>query len=172
MNTITKPHGGEYSPYYHTYINNVKSDDLIESLEKGSENFINFMNSISTEKFDYRYQEDKWTVKEIIMHHMEVERIFTCRALRFSRNDKTALPGFDENEYIPESHASERSVESLLKEYIALRQSTIEFFKNITVEMSLRLGIANGKEISVRALGFVITGHELHHIAIIKERYL
>ena len=103
---------------------------------------------------------------------MDAERIFTYRALRFSRNDRTALSGFDENEYVPESNASTRSLQSLIDEYSALRQSTIELFRNITDEMSLRTGIANGKEISVRALGYVIPGHEIHHEGVIKERYL
>ena len=169
---ITKPTSEEYAPFYENYISKVNNNDLIDALEKGKTEAIKFINSIPENKLDYCYQEGKWSIREIIVHLMDVERIFTYRALRFSRNDRTALAGFDEEEYVPESNASARSLQSLISEYNALRGSTIEFFKNITPEMSLRTGIANGKEISVRALGFIIPGHEIHHMNVIKERYL
>jgi len=171
-NTITKPSTEEYAPYYETYISKVNINDLIDALEKGQTEVIKFIQTTPLDKLDYRYQEGKWSIKEIIVHLMDVERIFTYRALRFSRNDQTALAGFDEEEYFPESNASDRSVQSLSDEYTALRRSTIEFFKNITPEMSRRTGIANGKEISVRALGFIIPGHDIHHMNVIRERYL
>ena len=170
--SISRPTADEYAPHYETYISKVQTDDLIGALENGRTELISFLRSIPAEKLEYRYQENKWTIKEIIIHLMDAERIFTYRALRFSRNDRTALSGFDENEYVPESNASTRSLQSLIDEYSALRQSTIELFRNITDEMSLRTGIANGKEISVRALGYVIPGHEIHHEGVIKERYL
>jgi uncharacterized damage-inducible protein DinB len=170
--SISRPTADEYAPHYETYISKVQTDDLIGALENGRSELISFIRSIPAEKLEYRYQEGKWTIKEIIIHLMDAERIFTYRVLRFSRNDRTALSGFDENEYVPESNASARSLQSLIDEYSALRQSTIELFRNITDEMSLRTGIANGKEISVRALGYVIPGHEIHHAGVIKERYL
>ena len=168
---ITKPTQDEYAPYYQTYISKIDSEYLMDILEKSRDATLAFLTTMPAEKWDYRYQEDKWTIKEVLVHLMDVERIFTYRALRFSRNDRTSVAGFDENEYIPESNTSERTVESILAEYVALRQSTIQFFKNINSEMSLRTGIANGKEISVRALGFIIPGHEMHHINVIRERY-
>jgi len=169
---IIRPESNEYAPSYQTYISEVKTGDLIGALTKGEEETIRFILSIPSDRLDYRYAAGKWSIKEIVVHLMDVERIFTYRALRFSRNDDTALPGFDENEYIPGSNASERSLQSLLDEYTALRRSTIEFFKNITPEMSLRTGISNGKEVSVRALGYIIPGHEIHHLTVIRERYL
>ena len=169
---IARPDTNEYAPYYQTYISKVNTDDLIGALKNGEKELVQLMQSLSEEKLNYRYAEGKWTIKEIIIHLMDVERVFTCRALRFSRNDKTPLPGFDEDEYRPASNASQRSLQSLLDEYHALRRSTIEFYRNVTPEMSLRTGIANGKEISVRALGFIIPGHEGHHLGVIKERYL
>ena len=169
---ILRPNTDEYAPYYHAYICKVNTDDLIGALEAGQNEFIQLLQGISADKLDYRYQEGKWSIKEVLIHQMDVERIFTCRALRFSRNDRTSLPGFDEDQYVPEANAAERSLDSLIDEYTALRRSTIQFFKNISPEMSLRTGIANGKEISVRALGFIIPGHELHHMQVIKERYL
>ena len=171
-NHITRPEEDEYASFYHTYISKVKADDLIDALTEGREKVLELMKSIPEDKYDYSYQEGKWTIKEVFVHHMDVERIFTYRALRFSRNDQTAVPGFDEDQYIPESNTAARSMQSIIDEYLALRQSTIEFFKNITEEMSRRSGIANGRQVSVRALGFIIPGHELHHINVIKERYL
>lgn len=173
MSRISKPTEAEYPPYYHTYISKVStSDDLIYTLQDGRNSFITFIKTVPTEKLEYRYQEGKWTIKEIIIHLMDAERIFTYRALRFSRGDSTNLAGFDENEYVPNSDAASRSLQSLIDEYIALRNSTIEFFKNLSPEMALRTGIANGREISVRALGYIIPGHEIHHLGVIKERYL
>ena len=173
MSNISKPGEEEYPSYYHTYINKVSNDvDLMAALKNGGSEFLAFINSIEASKLEYRYKEGKWTIKEIIIHLMDAERIFAYRALRFSRGDGTNLAGFDENEYVPNSGASERSLQSLIDEYKALRQSTIEFFRNLTLEMSLRTGIANGREISVRSLGYIIPGHEIHHMNVIKERYL
>ncbi len=172
MSAISRPDAGEYPPYYHTYIGKVNTDDLISALEEGKGNFLSFMALVPADKLEYRYQEGKWTIKELIIHLMDAERIFTYRALRFSRGDSTSLAGFNEDEYVPNSGADERSLQNLLQEYAALRQSTIEFFKNLSPEMMLRTGIANGQEISVRSLGYIIPGHEIHHLAVIRERYL
>jgi uncharacterized damage-inducible protein DinB len=173
MSKISKPHTDEFPVYYNTYIGKVSiADDLIAALEDSRDKFLSFIKTIPADKLEYRYQEGKWTIKEIIIHLMDAERIFSYRALRFSRGDSTNLSGFDENEYVPNSDAASRSLQSLIDEYAALRQSTIAFFKNISGEMSLRTGMANGREISVRSLGYIIPGHEIHHLAVIKERYL
>jgi hypothetical protein len=172
LTKISKPGPDEYGPNYAGYIDKVKGDDLIAALENGSANLLSFARSIPADKLDYRYQDGKWTIKEIIIHQMDVERIFTYRALRFSRNDSTPVAGFDDDDYVSESNASARSLDGILDEYTALRRSTIEFFKNITEEMSRRMGIANGKELSVRALGYIIPGHEIHHLDVIREKYL
>jgi len=169
---ISKPDPEEYASNYAGYIDEVKGDDLVAALEGGSENLLSFIRAIPADKLDYRYQEGKWTIKEIIIHHMDVERIFCYRALRFSRNDSTALSGFDDDDYVAESNASERTLSGILDEYTALRRSTIELFKNITDMMSRRSGIANGKELSVRALGYIIVGHEIHHLDVIRTKYL
>ena len=172
LTKISRPDPEEYSSNYAGYIHEVKGDDLIVAMESGSENLLSFISSIPAEKLEYRYQEGKWTIKEIIIHHMDVERIFCYRALRFSRNDSTALSGFDDDDYVAESNASERTLAGILDEYKALRRSTIELFKNITDMMSRRSGIANGKELSVRALGYIIVGHEIHHMDVIRAKYL
>jgi len=173
MNTnIPSPSLSEYPPYYHTYISKVEGDHLIASLHQGLDVVLSLIPSITADRLEYRYAEGKWTIKEIILHLMDAERIFAYRALRFSRGDRTGLPGFNEDEYVPNSAAAERSIDSLLDEYVALRKSTIEFFKNLSPGMLQRTGIANGQEISVRALGYIIAGHEMHHLGVMRERYL
>lgn len=172
MTNITRPAQTEYPVYYHTYISQVAGNDLIALLQKGNENIQGFISALPPHKADYRYQPGKWSVKEILIHLMDAERIFAYRALRFSRGDRTGLPGFDENEYVPNCDASSRSLENILTEYQALRASSISFFENLTHDMLIRSGIANGQEISVRALAYIIAGHEVHHLSVIKERYL
>ena len=169
---ITKPETTEYAPYYHTYIGKVNQSDLITALKDGGDNFGKFVSAIPKDKADYRYADGKWTVKEVLSHLLDSERIFAYRALRFARNDKTELAGYDENLYVPESNAANRSIESFIEEGIYIRKATIALFESFTEEMSKRTGSANGREISVRALGFIIPGHEIHHLGVIKERYL
>jgi uncharacterized damage-inducible protein DinB len=169
---ITKPLESEYVAHYHTYISKVSGNDLVQVLNAGCENVIAFLQSIPSDKYGYRYAEGKWTIREVIAHIIDGERVFAYRALVFARNDKNALPGFDENEYAPQSNAETRSKESLIDEYMHLRKANIRLFESFTDEMALRKGIASGNEISVRALGYTIAGHEIHHMGVIKERYL
>jgi len=169
---ITKPPVSEYPSYYHTYVGKVNHNNLIDALRESSGDFIQFLQDIPEEKHDYRYAEGKWTVKEVVAHIIDCERVFIYRALSFSRNDKTELPFFDENAWAPQSNAANRTMESLIDEYQSARHANIAFFEGITDEMALRKGKANGNEISVRSLGFILSGHELHHQQVIKERYL
>jgi prepilin-type processing-associated H-X9-DG protein len=169
---VTKPLETEYAPHFHTYISKVPHNNLSDALHDSHQKVLELLKSIPEEKYNYRYAEGKWTIKEIVAHLIDCERIFVYRALTFARKDKSELPGFDEEEYTPESNASNRSMQSLMREYEHLRKSNILFFDGLTEEMSMRKGIANGKEISVRALGFAISGHELHHMQVIRERYL
>ncbi len=172
MGRIVRPDLSEYPEYYHTYIARTEGDDLIGMLLNGQKEVTMLVASLAADKLNYRYQAGKWTIKELLVHLMDAERIFTYRALRFSRGDKTGLSGFDEDEYVPNSGASDRSIESILDEYKTLRASTISFFENLTPEMLGRTGIANGQEISVRSLAYIIPGHEIHHLGVIRERYL
>jgi hypothetical protein len=169
---ITKPDVSEYFSYYGTYINKVSGNDLLAALAENAKAFSAFVKGIPEEKLDYRYADGKWTIKEIIVHLTDAERIFAYRALRFARNDKTALEGFEENDYVPESNAANQSRQALLEEFQAVRNASIALFKSFTPEMSLRTGAANGKEISVRALGYIMAGHTIHHMQTISERYL
>ena len=124
------------------------------------------------DKFDYRYAEGKWTIKDIIQHLIDSERVFAYRAMRFARNDNTILPGFDENSYADATNAGNRSIQELLTEMALVRQCTITLFKSFTKDDLLKMGTASDNKVSVRALGFIIIGHQNHHIEIFTERYL
>jgi len=162
----------EYLPYFKTYIDKAGTLDLIDGLQKGLDNTLLFFKSILEEKFEYVYEEGKWTIKELINHLIDTERIFCYRAMRFARADKTPLPGFNENDYATASNANSRTIEDLLDEYKSLRASTIYLYKNFTPAMLLNKGVAGSGAVSVRALGFLIIGHEIHHKDVIEERYL
>lgn len=168
----TKPAPGEYPQYFEPYIKKVTQNDLLGALQKNGEDMEQLINSIPYAKGDYSYAEGKWTLKEVLMHVLDSERIFTYRALCFARNDKNELPGFDEEAYAPYSNAGARSLISIANEFQTARASTISMFNSFTDEMMHRKGVANKRLISVSALGFVISGHAEHHIQVIKERYL
>ncbi len=169
---ITKPEPSEFASYYGTYINKAEGNDLLAALRENALSFSNFIQSIPAEKLDFSYAYGKWTIKEIIVHLTDAERIFAYRALRFARKDKTPLSGFEENDYVPESNAANQSGDQLLSEFLSVRVASINLFESFTPEMCLRTGSANGKEISVRALGFIMVGHTVHHLQTIRERYL
>lgn len=161
----------EYSRFNATYIEPLDDINLIEELEICLHDFIRFVQNIPMDKFDYRYAEGKWTIKDIIQHIIDAERIFSYRALRISRNDQTPLPGFEENSYVANTNANARSIQQLLTEMAAVRQSTLLLFKSFTQEQIQLIGTASDNPISVRAIGFVIIGHQKHHQKIFQERY-
>lgn len=146
--------------------------DLLEELEASHHYFIQFVQNIPMEKHNYRYDSGKWTIKEIIQHLIDCERIFAYRALRFSRNDKTELPGFDQDSYVANSDANQRHLKDLLMEFSLVRHTTLALFKSFSDEILLRSGTATGFNVSVRALGFIIVAHQEHHKKIFTERYL
>lgn len=162
----------EYAPFYANYIKLATDFNLNSSFEKQSEVILTFFKTIPLDKLDYRYEPHKWSVKDILLHLIDSERIFAYRALRIGRNDRTPLPGFEENDYAISANATNRSLNSLLEEYISVRNATIMLFNSFDQNQLISIGEASGKEISVRALGYIILGHEMHHINIIKERYL
>jgi len=173
MKKIEKPKAGEFPPYAIMYIKLLPNDGLL--LKYLAENFDNvraFIRSLPEEKLMYRYAENKWTIKEILVHIIDDERIYAYRALCFARNEKTELPGFEQDDYVLFSNANERSIENILKEYEAVRQATITLYEGFDELALLREGIANNNKATVRALSYHIAGHELHHINIIKEKYL
>lgn len=163
----------EYSVFNATYINAFdESQTFLEALENGETELISFMKTIPVNKLKYRYEENKWTILDILLHLIDAERIFAYRALRIGRGDKTPLAGFEENDYVPNANANSRTIESLLEEYQLVRKSTLILFKNFTNDQLAFLGTSSDNVISVRAIGFLISGHQNHHLKVIKERYL
>ncbi len=163
----------EYASFYGSYISNVEDEyTLLEELEISLHRFIKFVQNIPMDKFDYRYEKDKWTIKDIIQHIIDAERVFSYRALRFARNDSTELPGFEENDYVNAANGNSRSIMELLTELSAVRHATMYLYKSFKEEQLLNSGIASNNPMSVRAIGFVIIGHQNHHQRIFEERYL
>jgi hypothetical protein len=162
----------DYPEYFEKYVNLVEDEDLIDALENSTKKIKSFLYSIPEEKLEFRYQQDKWTIKEIISHLIDSERILSYRALRFARNDHTELHGYEQDDYVKNSKSNERKINDLINEYLIANKSTIELFKSFNEEMLLRKGIANKLEVSVLLIGFVATGHCLHHMNIINQRYL
>lgn len=162
----------EYLPYFKNYIDQAGAVGLIEGLEEGMIAMKAFFLSIPANKLEYRYADDKWTIKEILGHLLDTERIFCYRALRFARGDQTPIMGFDENQYVPSSLANDRALSDLVAEFCTQRQATISLFNSFSNNMLLCQGIAGEGSVSVRALGFLIVGHEKHHQRVINERYL
>jgi len=157
---------------FHNYINQVTEDELAEAFDKESGSFIRFLDTIPVEKYDYRYAEGKWTIKEVLQHIIDAERIFAYRALRFARKDKTPLPGFDENSFAAASKADARNWDKLVEEFKVVRRSSELLFHSFDEEQLESDGISSNAPNYVLALGFIIIGHTMHHQKILKERYL
>jgi uncharacterized damage-inducible protein DinB len=162
----------EYNAYYQPYISTLGQVDLLACLNDDLHSFVTFIDKLPDEKLVYAYDSNKWSIAEVLMHLLDAERIFQYRALRFSRNDTTEIPGFDQDLYVPGTRANERSKQSISEEFKAVRKATITLFSSFNNEELMRIGIASGSKMSVRALGFIICGHLKHHKGIIQERYL
>jgi hypothetical protein len=169
---MTRPDLTTVPDFYKRYVEYVKNYDLLEALKVSSRETVELVNSLSEEKGKYRYAEGKWSIKELLCHTMDTERIMSYRALRFARNDKTPLSGFEENDYAPEANADGRSLKAITDEMMRLRLTTVDLFASFTPEMLMRKGLANNVELSVINLGYIIPGHESHHRNVLKERYL
>lgn len=166
------PQPGEYPPYYEYYIKRVNSNDVLEVLNDQLHDTSDFLKTIPSDRGAYRYADGKWSVKELINHVIDTERILAYRALRFARNDSQPLPGFEENDYARHSNADKRSISDLAEEFKLVRQANLVLFSTFDEPVLKRLGTGNNYHTSVRAILYMIAGHELHHIGILKERYL
>lgn len=169
---IALPELGEYNPFYQPYIDQLKGVDLLSKLSTQKVEIAELLKSIGKEKANYAYAEGKWTIKEVLNHINDVERIFTYRALAIARGDLQSLPGMDQDNYQISARKNLRSFDSLINEFIAIRESSIHFFNNISEEESLKIGTASNNPVSVRALAGMVVGHAAHHVMILKERYL
>lgn len=163
---------GDYHSFYKPYIEALGDADLQSLLRSQRDNFPQFIMSIPDEKLQYAYEEGKWTILEVLVHLLDSERVFQYRAMRFARMDQTPLPGFDQDTYVPHSMANSRTKEDIIREYKAVRESTILLFESFPEKVLKQTGTASNFKMSVGALGFICCGHQKHHRNIIRERYL
>ena len=168
---MNRPQPEEYPVFYKGYIDTV-SENVLAELEHQIEAFPAFLRGLTEDKGSFAYAEGKWTIKELIGHVIDTERIMAYRTLRIARNDSTPLAGFEENDYVANAHFADRSVDSLAEEFAQLRRANMHLFKSLNETELGRTGISNGKSISVKALVYIIAGHLNHHRRIIEERYL
>jgi len=173
MNFLQRPEPSEYPAYYETYFKTLpEATDIFAELQQQVETLVKLFDNVEEFEAEKPYAEGKWSLKELLQHMLDTERIMAYRALSFSRGEAALLPGFEEDEYVKRSFANRRDLDDLLAEYQLQRQSTIALAKSFTPEMLLMKGNANGNESSVRALIWVIAAHENHHLNIVRERYL
>ena len=166
-----RPDVSEYAPFFHGYVTAVPEGDVVELLRSGGQELLETIGRIPEDRGGHRYGPDKWTIREVVGHLIDAERIFTYRALRFARGDGTMLPGFDENAYVETAGSDRRTLADLARELAAVRESTVLLFGSLPDDAWLRKGNANGREMSVRALAYVAAGHPRHHLRILRERY-
>lgn len=167
-----RPDLSRVGPPFHNYINQVTEDDVLEAFSRQSAAIIEFVEAIPAEKYDHRYAEGKWSIKEVLQHIIDAERVFAYRALRFARKDATPLPGFDENLFAANAKTDKRSWDNLVEEFKIVRRSSELMFQSFDEEQLESGGISSNHPNYVLALGFVIVGHAIHHQRIAKERYL
>lgn len=169
---MQKPKVTEYAPYHQRYIDLITADDIFSFFKQQAEEIVTLFTNLSEDQASFRYAEGKWTIKEVLAHIVDSERIFGYRVLAISRGEKNPLPGFAENDYVRNGKYENRSLKSLLAEYSHLSSANLELFKSLDEEMLSQKGTASGKEVTARAILFVTIGHEKHHLEIIKSRYL
>jgi hypothetical protein len=169
---IAKPNYNDAPDYCAYYFDLIVKPDLIDALKEIAEGTVKLFTSVPVEKENYRYLNDKWTIKQLLRHMIDCERVYTYRAMRFSRFDNTELPGFDENNYAEADNTTGTNIKELISEYKFLRKATICLFKGMNDAMLDFKGKANGKTSTARAWGWMAAGHNIHHCKILKERYL
>ncbi len=169
---LTRPEPSEYPPAFAGYIALVPDGDSVSQLVTQLVETLALLRGIDATTADHRYAPGKWSIKEVVGHICDVERVMAYRALRFSRADTTEVEGFEENAYVEASRFASMDLAELATTLDHMRQSTVDLFRGMDANMAVRRGVANGASVSVRALAFVIAGHERHHVALLKERYL
>jgi uncharacterized damage-inducible protein DinB len=167
-----RPSPDEYPPFYAGYVAQVPDGDVVEALIGGAEIAAALLHDLDEERGNHAYAPGKWTLKEVLLHCADAERIFVYRALRIARGDQTPLPGWDENAYTPMSGAGARSMDSIMDELESVREASVTLFHGLPEEAWTRSGNANGRPITVRALAWITAGHLLHHLGVVQERYL
>ena len=168
---ISRPEPDEYAPYFGRYIAEAGETDPLTTMRGQLETTAAAFAAVGEARAGYRYAPEKWSIRQILGHLADSERIFSYRALRMARADTTPLPGFDENDFVAAAEFDSRPLASLLEEWRAVRRATLTLFENLSEEATLRRGTASGGPMSVRALAWIIAGHERHHLAVLRERY-
>jgi DinB superfamily len=169
--TIARPQPGEYAPYYERYVSLVQGEDILNTLDQQRREAMLLLSCRDDDEGDFRYAPEKWSAKEVLGHVCDTERVFAYRALRFSRVDATPLEGFEQDDYVRNGAFSQRPLSDLVEDFIAVRRATLSLLRNLDEAAWVRRGIANKNEVSVRALAYIIAGHELHHRRILEEKY-
>jgi uncharacterized damage-inducible protein DinB len=169
--TIVRPQPGEYAPYYERYVSLVQGEDILSTLDQQRRETMLLLSCRDDDEGDFRYAPGKWSAKEVLGHVCDTERIFAYRALRFSRADATPLEGFEQDDYVRNGAFSQRPLSDLVEDFIAVRRATLSLLRNLDEAAWVRRGTANKNEVSVRALAYIIAGHELHHRRILEEKY-
>jgi DinB family protein len=169
--TIARPEPGEYNPYYDRYISLVKGADVLTALDTQRRQTMLLLSGRDESEGDFRYAPGKWTAKEVLGHICDSERVFSYRALRIARGDRTPMEGFEQDDYVKNGPFARASLEDLVEDYIAVRRATLTLLRNLDEAAWMRRGVANKSEVTVRAIAYTIAGHELHHRRILEEKY-
>jgi hypothetical protein len=166
-----RPPPGEYAPYYERYISLAPDHDIVEAIEQQRRDTLLLLSCRDERDGDYRYAPDKWNLKEVVGHVNDSERVFAYRALRIARNDAAPMEGFEQDDYVRNAPFASTPLAALIEDFIAVRRATVSLLRNLDEAAWLRRGVANKNEVSVRALAWIIAGHELHHRRILEEKY-
>ena len=167
-----RPDSSEYAPFYAGYIAKVPDGDLVGVLEANLEEFSRTLGVLNEDRGRFAYAPGKWTLKEVIGHVIDAERVFSYRIMRIARGDETPLPGFDEKAWVPQSGANDRTIADLLSELRTVRAATLALLRHLPPDSVTRRGVASGHGVTVRALAWIVAGHPMHHLGILRERYL
>jgi len=168
---VARPEPGEYAPYYDRYISLIPGNDILSTLDEQRRQMLLLLSCRDEAEGNFRYAPDKWNAKEVIGHVNDTERIFSYRALRIARGDQTPVEGFEQDDYVRNGPFAHRTLSDLIEDYIAVRRATLSLLRNLDEAAWPRRGVANKNEVSVRALAYVIAGHELHHRRILEQKY-
>jgi hypothetical protein len=167
-----RPAPTEYAPYHEKYVSLVPEGEIVSTLAQQGDALLSLLRNIPEAQADSRYAPDKWSIKEVVGHIIDCERIFAYRALRFARNDPSPQPGFEQDDYVRNAAFGDRPLADIAAEFECVRQSSVYLFRSLSDEAWLRTGNANGADLSVRGMAHIVAGHELHHVGILRTRYL
>jgi uncharacterized damage-inducible protein DinB len=168
---IARPQAGEYAPYYERYISLIQENDILATLDRQRRETVLLLSGLSEEQGDFRYAPDKWSAKQVLGHVCDTERIFAYRALRIARGDATPIEGFEQDDYVKNGPFARHAIAEVIEDYIAVRRATISLLRSLEEAAWSRRGIANKNEVTVRAIAYMIAGHEVHHRRILLEKY-